>query len=92
MTGDAPSRSSEQRSRLAALLAAGGTPESVAAALERQPDVVSASTRPGLVKTEPPLVELVVGWREDTGHVRSRVYDVAVRPDGGLVLGGEHEA
>jgi hypothetical protein len=82
----------EHRRRLAALLEDGGTPESVAAMLAEQPDVLSASTRPGLVKTEPPLVELVIDWSEGAGQVRSRVYDVVVRPDGRLVLSGDHEA
>ncbi len=92
MTSRGPSGTDEQRRRVAALVDAGGTPEAIAAALAKQPDVVSARARPGLVKTEPPLVELEIDWKEEAGRVRSRVYDVVVRPDGRLVLGGDHEA
>lgn len=77
--------------RVGTVLAAGGTPEQVASTLAASRDVVAAQVRPGLVKTEPPIVELVVERRDEHGEVRSRVYDLTLHPDGRLDLAGAHD-
>jgi hypothetical protein len=83
----------EVRNRISALLSAGrATPESVATALRLDADVLAADLRPGLVKTEPPLVELVVQRRDDAGTVSAWVYDLTVLPDGRVRLEDDHEA
>ena len=76
---------------VAAAVARAATPEHAAAELTRLGGVVAASVRPGLVKTEPPQVELVVAG-SGAGDRRPRVYDLAVAPDGGLRVVGVHEA
>ncbi|MFE7630189.1 hypothetical protein [Kocuria sp. NPDC057446] len=81
--------------RVVSALAGGGTPERIVAVLAGQPGV-TALLRPGLVKTAPPLVELVVEQRAAQPGTRvewavHRVYDLAVHPDGRLELRGRHE-
>jgi hypothetical protein len=68
------------------------TPLDVEDALGGQDDVVRVQVREGLVKTEPPLVELVVDHLEAGGAVSSRVFDLALDPDGTLRLRGRHGA
>jgi hypothetical protein len=86
--GDLDARVAEAVSRF-------DTPEQVAASLRAQPNVRDATVRPGLVKTDPPLVELRVDQLvPDAGAdaVVSRIYDLAVHPDGTLHLRGSHDA
>lgn len=81
--------------RVMSALAGGGRPARIVAVLTGQPGV-TARLRPGLVKTAPPLVELVVEQRAAqrgtrVGRTVHRVYDLAVHPDGRLELRGRHE-
>lgn len=66
-------------------------PDLVAAveALRSDPDVVSAAVMPGLIKTDPPMVELVIEFRVGVA-VDRRVYDVLPTPGVGCRVQGRH--
>ncbi|MGB3764858.1 MAG: hypothetical protein WA966_16730 [Ornithinimicrobium sp.] len=68
-------------------LASNPSPIEVARLAAEQEAIASAEVLPGLVKTFPPQVELVV-TPADGGPVR--VFDLVEAPDGRLVVGGTH--
>jgi hypothetical protein len=79
-------------SRVARAVASNSTPDDVASALRAHNDIADARARDGLVKTEPPLVELVIEQLEGEGAISTRVYDLRLDLDGTLHLRGSHGA
>lgn len=59
--------------------------------LSSQRGVQSVSTSDYLVKTEPPLRELTVGFMLDDGSTVTKVMDIRVHRGGSLELAGVHE-
>ncbi|MDQ4068792.1 MAG: hypothetical protein M3203_04860 [Actinomycetota bacterium] len=78
--------------RVADAVARSATPSDIQDALGAQEGVVRVQVREGLVKTEPPVVEVVVDYLHAGGVINSRVYDLALDPDGTLRLRGHHSA
>ncbi|MCL3860431.1 hypothetical protein [Actinotalea sp. K2] len=62
----------------------------VAERLRTEASVTRAEVRPGLVKTHPPLAELVVEYTTGDGGTRARVYDLEVVPGRALRLARTH--
>lgn len=71
-----------------ALLEGGATAALISERLLAVGGVTAARVRSGLVKTEPPIVELEV----DRGADGTRVYDLAQHADGSLHWVGAHDA
>jgi hypothetical protein len=76
--------------RLVEALTRVGTLEELTAALQREDDVLRARPLPGVVKTHPPIVELLVEQRQDDGSVVRWIYDLVVEPDGRLRVRARH--
>lgn len=76
--------------RVVEALARVRTVEELAAALQRENDVLGARPLPGLVKTDPPIVELMVKQRQDDGSVTGWTYDLVQEPDGRLHVRARH--
>lgn len=74
-----------------ALLAEGVNAPGIAERLATVDSVSEARVRTGLVKTEPPLVEVEVDYVAEPGELTTRVYDLAERPDGSLEWGAAHD-
>lgn len=64
--------------------------EELSAALEREDDVARARVLPGIVKTHPPIVELLIVQRQDDGSEVRWTYDLMMEPDGRLHMRGRH--
>ncbi len=64
--------------------------EELTAALEREDDVIRAQVLPGVVKTRPPMVELVIVQRQDDGSEVPWTYDLVMEPDGRLHVRARH--
>ncbi len=64
--------------------------EELTAALEREDDVIRAQVLPGVVKTHPPLVELVIVQRQEDGSEVPWTYDLVMEPDGRLHVRARH--
>ena len=69
--------------------AEGGSPAELAERLRARDDVADVQVLPGLVKTFPPVVELVVDFARPEGPVR-RVYDLVEETDGALHVTDSH--
>lgn len=70
----------------------GGSVDDVVARLRTLEGVASAEARGGLVKTEPPIIELAVSFARAPGPAENRVYDIVQELDGSLRLSGSHLA
>lgn len=76
--------------RVAEALGRVRTLEELTAALLREDDVARAHVLPGVVKTHPPMVELLIEQRQDDGSVSRWIYDLVMEPDGRLRLRTRH--
>jgi hypothetical protein len=56
------------------------------------PGVTAAELRSGIVKTEPPILELAVELTPDAGPVVRRVYDLVEEPGGAARVVDSHPA
>jgi hypothetical protein len=75
---------------VAAAVSPGSTPTQVVDRVRSQRGVRRATLRGGLVKTEPPIVELLVEYGPGSGQQAMRVYDLTLHPDGTVTWAGSH--
>ena len=70
----------------------GSTPQQVAERVRAQRGVIAVTLRTGLVKTEPPMVELKVEFDAGPGRRGTRVHDLVLHPDGTVSWAAAHPA
>lgn len=73
-------------------LAGGAGPRDVERRLRDVPGVTTAELRSGIVKTEPPILELAVELTPDAGPAVRRVYDLVEEPGGAARVVDSHPA
>jgi hypothetical protein len=76
--------------RLADKLGRVRTLEELTAALQREADVARAGILPGLVKTHPPIVELLIEQRQDDGTTVRWTYDLVAESGGRMRVRSRH--
>jgi hypothetical protein len=76
--------------RVAEALGRARTLEDLTAELQGETDVALADVLPGLVKTNPPVVELVIEQRQDDGKTVRWTYDLLAEPDGRMRVRSRH--
>jgi len=87
-----PPWAAELDAQVAAAVRPGSTLREVADRIRSQSGVRSATLREGLVKTDPPIVELLVEYEVDPGQHATRVHDLILAPDGTVTWAGDHPA
>jgi hypothetical protein len=76
--------------RLADTLTRVPTLDDLVTVLQREADVARAEILPGVVKTRPPIVELLVEQRQDDGATVRWTYDLVAEPDGRMRVRSRH--
>lgn len=76
--------------RLAEALRRARTLEELTAELQREADVALAEVLPGVVKTNPPIVELLIEQRQDDGKTVRWTYDLLAESDGRMRVRSRH--
>ena len=66
------------------------TLEELTAELQREADVALAEVLPGVVKTNPPIVELLIEQRQDDGKTVRWTYDLLAESDGRMRVRSRH--
>lgn len=92
MTRTQPDPAEDLDELVKAAVTPGSTPEQVAERVRARRDVHAVTLRTGLVKTDPPMVELQVEFGAGPGQRQTRVHDLTLHPDGTVTWAAAHPA